>query len=615
MRLSFTLGLLVVAIFGPVQAAAEEQRVAPAAADHMAVVENVLIPMRDGVLLAADLYLPARRSEAVPVIIEVTPYGRRLGGYFDEAPYWTANGYAFLAVDARGQGESGGEFHFLRDAGPDNHDVIEWAAGQEWSTGKVAMRGSSFTGSSQYLAAIENPPGLKCVVPNAVVTRPFEDLVRNGGAFKLRWAAEWLAILSDSGVDFDLPGPDGKGGFDYQDVLGKGPLIELDQKLTGVNSRLFDEFVSNDVLNSYWRDIRIDEQEFSRIDIPVLTFTGWFDGTLPGTVYGFQGMQRNSPADDRAFLVIGPWQHGTLTYGGTNRRTGQPVRTVGDMSFPDHAFLDGLEITRRFFDWCLKDGPQFVQPAALIYVTGSDLWVEAATYPLAADLTPFYLSAPEGRASLAQPGRLGRARPGAQEPSRFVYDPMNPVPESVPTANGDQVRLQSMPVDLTPILDRDDVIVFESEVLTEPLTVIGNVKLMLWAATDAKDTDFTSHIADVRPDGRAIKLGPQSGANARARYRQSLTEETPVVPGAPFEIALDYYDIGHTFLPGHKIRISISSSNYPWISANPNTGNPIATDTAPPVVARQSVFHDRLRPSRLLLPVVDLAKLRKYRHD
>lgn len=572
----------------------------------MEVQEGLNIPLRDGTKLVADLYLPRDADGPLPVILEVTPYERRRGGYYDEAPYWTSHGFAFLAVDARGQGDSEGTFGFFHDTGDDNYDVIEWAAAQPWANGKVGLRGSSFTGSSQYYAAVKNPPSLRCIVPNAVVLRPAEELPRNGGAFKLRWAVEWLAHLSDSGITYSIPGVDGEGGFDYDHILHEGALIDLDEKLTGQDNALFNAFVENDALNAYWQKIAMTAREFSRIDIPVLTFTGWFDGTLPGTVYGYQGVRSHAPADHKAHIVIGPWQHGTLTNGGVDRRTGEPVRNVGLLSFPDHAFLDGRQLTLDFYESCLKDEGEFDHPAAKVYVTGSDIWIEPETYPPPADTRAFYLSAQDGRPVLATPGQLTWSKPGAQTPSHFTYDPHNPVPESVPTPDGGMVRLQSQPVDVTPVQDRDDVLVFESEPLAEPLTVIGNVRLQLWAASDALDTDFTSHLADVRPDGVAIKLGPQSGANGRARYRNSFERETPIVPDEPFEISLDYFDIGHTFQPGHRVRVSVSSSNYPWISANPNTGLPIATDTSPPKAARQTVFHDQVLSSRLMLPVVDL---------
>lgn len=587
----------------------------PNAATHteMRIFKDVWITMRDGVRLQGDVFLPASDGP-VPVIVEVTPYQRKAGGgYADEAPFWTHNGYGFLSVDARGQGESEGVFNFFGDIGSDNFDVIEWAARQDWSSGDVGMRGSSYTGLSQWYAAVERPPSLRCIAPSGVAVRPYEELVRNGGAFKLRWAIEWLSGLSDSGTDLTHEELFTGGVFDYQKLLSFRPLSLIDHSLAGRTNPLFQQFISRDSLDDYWRSMSLYQNEFSRIDIPTYSISGWFDGTLVGTSYAYESVRAHSPADDRAFIIIGPWQHSTMTFGGRRGSTGDPVRQVGDYHVPEQGFLPVQDYVLQFYDWCLKGEGEFDQPPAKVYVTGSDVWLDLETYPPQADQTAFYLTA-TARASLEEPGRLQRRAPGDEVPQHYVYDPAKPVPEYITDEQGKQIRLQSMPVDITSLLGREDILVFETEPLQSAVTVMGNVRLMLHAASSARDTDFTSHLMDVSPDGTALKLGPQSGANARARYRNSLTEAELLTPGEPFEIALDYFAIGHTFQAGHRIRISISSSNYPWISANPNTGNPIASDTAEPVVAYQTIFHDEIRPSRLILPIVDLDALRLNQH-
>ena len=562
------------------------------------------ITLRDGVVLRADVYLPDESAAAGrhPVLLLMTPYGReRFQRRPEELRYWTDHGYALLMVDVRGQGESGGSFDFFRAEGPDGHDVVEWAAQQPWSNGRIGMQGVSFSGSNQWYVARERPPHLECITPFGVVSRVMKDLSHNDGAFKLRWAMEWISALSDSGVEREQVA---YGGEPVAFTLGltHRPLLTLDEALFGTPLRLYRSLLEHETLDAWWEPMEFSPRDYAAMDLPNLSVSGWFDGTLPGTVNQYTGMQRYSPADDRSYLIIGPWEHGTLATGGHSPRSGKPTRTVGDLTIPSRGFLPVREITRRFFDACLRERGDVELPPAAVYVTGSEHWLALSSYPPPSELTALYLDS-EDAASLAKPGTLA-FHPAAGRPhDEFTYDPATPVPEYL-EREGRKIRLQSQPVDVTAVQDRPDVLVYESAPLEQPLTVLGNVRLLLYAESDARDTDFTSFLADVHPDGRAIKLGPQSGANARARYRNGLDRVELITPGEPFPIMLDYYDIGHTFAAGHRIRVSVSSSNYPWISANPNTGNPIATDPAEPRKAHQRIHHSDALPSQLLLPIV-----------
>ena len=558
-------------------------------------LESVRIPMRDGVHLVSDVYLPETEG-CYPAIFMATPYNRKVGGTYPAGiRYWTDHGYVVIVADTRGSYDSDGETGFMIPDGNDNYDAIEWIAVQPWADGMVGMMGASYAGTNQWMAAKNCPPSLKCIVPSDSVGRFMEELPRNGGAFKTRWAIEWLQLVKT----------DGKLGSTVEPkvLLPHRPLRTVDELVTGEPIKLFREIVDHDTLDHYWQQIQFTDADFQRIDIPSLAFTGWFNGTLPGTAFYYQGMQSHSAARNDQFLVIGPWEHATASDGG-HSHSGAPVTTVGDLAFPDHAFLPANEMTRAFYDWCLKKGPRPEYPSARVYITGSDQWLSLPSYPHPKTvMREMYLHS-DGQASLAaHTGGLDWTKPGDEPPDHFVYDPGDPVPESV-IRDGKAFRLQSMPVDLRQVQDRADVLVYETEPLAEPLTILGNVRLMLEASTSALDTDFTSHIADVHPDGRAIKLGPQSGAIIRARYRQGFDRARLMTPGKPESFALDYFDIGHTFMAGHRLRISITSSNFPWISANPNTGNPIGSDTAPPQRAHQTIYHDSQRPSRLLLPVI-----------
>lgn len=565
------------------------------------LLEAVEARTRDGVALMGDVFLPAAEGR-YPVILELTPYGRGVDGinYRGDAPYWTSRGYAFALFDARGQGASGGTFEFMLD-GPDAADVIAWLADQSWSSGAVGMIGSSYTGSNQWLAAREQPLALRCLTPAAAWHDPFAVVPYNGGAFVSRHALTWPALLSDSRVDRTRQP-------DYQALLSHRPLQTADEATYGRSLRLFRQWIANGTDDDYWRARTLQAEDFARIRIPTLAFTGYFDELHAGTIANYQAMRQRSPNPDRQYLVIGPWEHATVVDGGLDYRNRYaPARAVRNLDLPDRAFLDSKEIYGRFFDWCLKDGAAFEQPSARVYVTGSNRWLDLPSYP-PPTVVPraLYLHSAGKANGRSGDGRLSWERPSlARASSQYVFDPLDPGAWR-PTRAGTltDAAPPREPVDLGAELDRADVLVFVTEPLQASLTVVGNVRLVLHAATDGRDTDWAARLEDVAPDGTAIRHGVGPAAMLRARYRQGFTREVLLTPGESYEYTLDFHDLGHTFLAGHRIRLSVSSAAYPWVHPNPNTGNPIETDTATPRQARQTIFHEAVRASHLLLPVL-----------
>lgn len=492
----------------------------------------------------------------------------------------------------RGQVDSGGDFQFMRD-GKDGYDLVEWLARQLWSSGAVALFGSSYTGTNQWRIARERPPALSCNPPAAVWHHPFEVIPYGGGVFNFRWALTWPALLSDAKVER------GKRPA-WADLLQHRPLQTADELVYGKPLRLFCEFLAHPIFDDYWRAQILEPAEFTRIAIPALMFTGYLDEMHPGTLSSFRAMHALSPARDRQFLVVGPWEHATVVDAGLDYRDNyRPARKVRNLNLPDQAFLNSKDIYGRCFDWCLKGGPQFEQFVVRSYLTGANRWLDLPAYPPPnARTTALFLSNTGNANGLSGDGRLSWKAPRAREPGdHFVFDPLEPDGASS-ASQGEE------PVDLRSEIDRSDVLVYVTEPLERPVTVAGNVRLVLYAATDGRDTDWAARLEDVAPDGRAIRLGVGPAALLRARYRKGFVREQLLVPNKTYSYTLDFYDLGHTFKSGHRLRLSVSSAAYPWVHPNPNTGNPIATDTAKPRKARQSIFHDRLRPSRLLLPIL-----------
>lgn len=543
---------------------------------------GMMTPMRDGVRLASDVWMPEAPGR-YPTILVRTPYLRTMD--LLDAPkrgaFWASKGYILMVQDVRGRGDSEGEFSFFAGDADDGYDTIEWIAAQPWSNGRVGMMGVSYLGTVQWLAARARPPHLACIAPTAPAGRYTEELPYQGGAFMHQWALSWINGTSGR-ID---QGPNASG-VDEDRVLAHRPLITADSAM-GRTMPLYRTFLENPVMNDHWRTIQFTLDDFAKIEIPTLTVTGWFDGDQPGALFYWRGLEARAPDKSQHFLVAGPWDHVQTFLGG--------AATIGQLELGQGSIIDTQELHLRFFDWCLaQKTPRFDQPRVSVFVTGSNQWRTFDSYTASqVEERTFYLSSGGRANSLVGDGRLTTDAPGNEPPDRFTYDPKRPVPNGI---GGDMYA-----IDRRPIQRRDDVLVYTSEPLPSPIEVIGNIQVMLRAATDGRDTDFTAVLTDVYPDGRAVALGPTIGIR-RGRYRVGTREEL-LTPGKVETFPIELFDIAHRFETGHRIRIEISSSAAPMFNPNQNTGNPIATDTAWRV-ARQTVYHDRANASSIRLPVL-----------
>jgi len=547
---------------------------------------DVRAPMRDGIELSADVWLPG--DGEYPAILVRTPYLKSM--MVNDRPifpgagaFFASHGYALVVQDVRGRGDSDGVFDFYFADAEDGYDTVEWIASQPWSNGDVGMMGVSYLGAVQWLAASQRPPHLKCIAPTAPSGQYMHELPYRGGAWMMAWSLEWINGTSghaEQGKNLE--------GIDWDKVFSQRPLIELDEVM-GRRMPLYRDFITNNVLNGYWKRIILTAEDFRRLDIPAMTVTGWFDGDQPGALHHWTGMAENSPAADSQFLIIGPWNHVQTFIGGATE--------MGDMEFTPDSIIDNFGTHLEFFDHYLKgEAPPLEWPRARVYVTGLDQWREYDEYPPAAASSRALYLASEGAANgLDGDGTLVWSAPGGQPTDVFTFDPQHPVPSDIAG--------QQHGIDRRPIQRRDDVLVYTSGELKEAVEITGPVTVELYAATDAPDTDFTATLTDVYPDGRAVALGIEPTGIIRARYRHGLDRIELVTPGSVERYTIDLSHIGHAFLAGHRIRLEISSSAYPAYNPNQNTGNPVATDTEWHV-AGQTIHHDQQYPSRLILPVV-----------
>ncbi|MFN0179583.1 MAG: CocE/NonD family hydrolase [Gemmatimonadales bacterium] len=548
---------------------------------------GVETPMRDGVKLVSDLWLPANEGGRFPVILVRTPYERTMELVPENRPpaigqYFARHGYAWMIQDTRGRGDSEGTFAFFRDDGRDGYDTIEWIAQQPWSNGRVCTMGVSYLGTVQWLAARERPPHLVCIAPTAAAGRWLDELPYLGGALQVQFMLGWsyrTAGRSYAGGNATL--------LDWEAIYRHRPLATMDQAV-GRTIPFWQEIVAHPTFDDYWRRITFGERDFA-LDLPALHITGWFDWDQPGALFYWRGMQRHSPAASRQYLVVGPWTHPQTWTGGQ--------LSLGEWRFSGESVFDLKPIHLAFFDRYLKgNAGAATLPKARIYLTGANVWREGDTYPPAAVRTErFYLHSGGRANSLAGDGTLSRREPAAEPPDRFDYDPTRPVPSSIGGAD-------PRGIDHRAIERRDDVLVYTSEPLTDTLVIAGPTTVSLVAATDGRDTDFTVKLLDVQPDGRALKLGPTEVGVIRARYRHGRDRTVLLEPGSVEGYRIELFDIGHAFLPGHRIRLEITSSAFPFIDANTNTGDPPATDTRTRI-ARQTVYHEAGRASFLELPV------------
>jgi uncharacterized protein len=531
------------------------------------------MPMRDGVRLSANVWLPARAARSSAVLLR-TPYGNDAGEFarYGLQDYLYA-GFAVIIQSVRGRGKSQGSFGFFFVEGEDGHDSVEWVAAQSWCDGKVAMDGGSYLGTAQWLAAREQPPHLVCIMPAVPAGDWFNEIPYMGGALQVDWAFSWLGLMAGLEFDFDAAGDRNLERF--------RPLIDA-EKVLGATLPLYREILAHPTADTFWDRLQWSAADFERITVPVLTVTGWFDGDQPGSMRYWRGIEARADASRIAHLIVGPWEHHECYLGAAGRR--------GEMDFGARSVLPIRRLRVEFLRRHLKGEERAALPRVRLFISGNCRWLEFAHYPpTEARIRGFFLCSDAPANSAHGGGRLSETQPhGAAD--HFCYDPLNPVPYK---AGGEDHR---------EIERRDDVLVYSSPALEDPLTVAGAVELVLHASSDAPDTDFTAKLLDVYPDGRAVSL-THTGGILRARYRLGFHRMQALTPGEPVELRIRLSHVGHTFLRDHRIRLEVSSSCFPLADPNTNTGADFATDTQHRK-ARQSVYHDAARPSRLLLPVL-----------
>ena len=585
--------VLSLAAYGAVEA------VAAARADDAVVLEkNVAARMRDGVLLRADVYRPAAPGR-YPVLLQRTPYSKHDEDDEEGFRSLARKGFAVIVQDTRGRYTSGGVAR-PHDEAEDGFDTIAWTRTLPYANGKVGMWGGSYLATTQLLAATLQPEGLLALFPASSYNSRY-DMVFQGGAFYLNDGLGWnLGQAMDvrrrvftPSADRDRPiGLDAdQRAMLRERWLWQVPLTSMEVLGLKRFAPGYDEMLAHPGYDRFWETFDI-EARHDRFQVPAYHLTGWYDTLLNGTLRNFTGLRANAATETaRRYqrLIVGPWTHARPTLQST---------TVGDVDFGAAAGLSAQELCERWFAYWLKDGDRSIVDGApvKIFVMGANAWRDEQEWPLArAKATPFYLRSGGRANTLDGDGALSPAAPPAGEGrDRYTYDPGNPVPTG---ASGGYSR---RPSDQRETEKRQDVLVYTSAPLAQDLEVTGLISVTLWIASSAPDTDFTAKLADVFPDGTARAL---NDGILRTRYRRSRSTPAMLTPGEPTEITIDVGATSNLFRAGHRIRLDISSSNFPRFDRNPNTGGTFG-DEAELRRAEQTIFHDAAHPSRLVLPVI-----------
>lgn len=561
------------------------------------VERDVRVPMRDGVHLSADVYRP-RDEGPFPILLLRTPYGK--AGAQSPAyrhPLWYArHGYIVVAQDVRGRGVSGGQWYPFEYEAADGYDSIEWAASLPGSNGRVGMYGFSYPGACQLLAATLQPPHLGCIVPAMTSSDYWRGWIYQGGALQQAFVQSWVLdeLASDTARRRGLDDLETDLRAALRDVRGfyeELPLNRLSLLARDDVAPYYFDWLAHPTRDNYWMRWSI-EPRYGQIRVPALHIAGWYDIFLDGTIRNFLGLRQIGSPERAAAqrLVIGPWYHMFW------------AQLVADADFGPDARnrVDVLQV--RWFDHWLKGMPNGVAEEAPVraFMMGSNWWrSESAWPPSEAHSVDLFLDSDGGANSLNGDGRLALKPAPASPFDVFVYDPLRPIPSLGGRSCCSPDAVPMGPANQVPVEVKNSVLVYTTPCLRRDAEVLGPVEVTLHAATTAPDTDWTAKLVDVQHDILAVNLAE---GIIRARYRSSWSEPSLLEPGRCYEYRIDLGATGNVFKAGHRIRLEISSSNFPAYDRNLNTGGPIGAEARTSAVpATQQVFHDAARPSRLTL--------------
>jgi putative CocE/NonD family hydrolase len=552
--------------------------------------KGIVVPMRDGVELVADVYLPEGRGP-FPALLHRVPYSReapRIVNFSLDAHRSVQAGYAVVVQDVRGRFASGGSFTPFLDDGADGADTIDWIAAQPWSSGRVGMAGGSYAGAAQWAAARESPSALAAIAPFVATNDCYDGWIYRRGVFELGFNLHWsLRNIA--------PPAAARRGLDL------GPLFAANDEVDTLYERLplgsgseldtltpyYDEWLREPLPHDRWGALHAAAT--TEIQANVLSIGGWYDVFQPGTLAGYA-----SKHGGRRRLVMGPWAHGV--FGGD-----YPARSFGIAA--DTATVNLTALHLRWYDRWVKgeeNGAEHDAPVRL-FVMGADYWRDEDGWPPSdAVETVFFLRGGGG---------LTQTAPNDEPADEFEYDPNDPAPTVGGTTflPGLHLAANSGPRDQAALAARRDVRCWTSDELAAPLEIVGPVSLLLHVSSEAPDADFAATLVDVAPDGRALNV---ADGIVRARYRNGRSASALLSPGTVYELFVELGGTAHVFRGGHRMRVQVTGGSFPRYERNPQTGA-LPAEATELRAARHRVYHDTRHSSCLLVHVVERDETRE----
>lgn len=564
----------------------------------LAFERNIEMQARDGVILRADIYRPVGEG-SFPVLLERTPYSKE--GAVNIARSAVSRGFMVVVQDVRGRYTSGGEWYPFKHEIDDGYDTVEWAAALPHSNGKVGMFGGSYVGATQMLAAISHPPHLAGICPANTASNYHENWIYQGGAFEQWFSQSWASELAKNTFQRKVDQSTNALIGGLVSPLTLYPVFNLQPiangaELTGELASYYLDWLAHPIYDDYWKRWSIEEN-YSKIQVPALTITAWYDIFQEGSFRNYTGLRDHAGNDNarrgqRLLVLIGG-------HAGIGRK-------IGEVDFgPTAAPIDESSFILDWYDHLFFGKMnQFSDDhyPVRIFVMGKNEWRdELAWPPKTTQQTKYYLLSAGRANSSSGDGSLVTVKPRQSVADSYVYDPAQPVPTVGGPLCCDAGHLPPGPRDQTNVEARSDVLVYSTPLLDHDLEITGPITLSLFAKSSAVDTDFTAKLVDVWPNGFAQNL---TDGILRASFREStLGNPKPLGSEQVYEYKIDLWSTSNLFLKGHRIRLEVSSSNSPRFDRNLNTGKRAATDVGS-VKATNTILHDGEHPSALILPVL-----------
>jgi uncharacterized protein len=552
---------------------------------------GVKIPLRDGTRLSASLYLPKGKTEPAPCLLAITPYTVQRNHL--RASYFAARGYPFVVVDARGRGNSEGEFRPYSQEPRDGYDIVEWIARQPFCNGQVAMFSGSYEGYAQWATAAEHPPHLATIAPGMAPALGRDWPMRNNIAV-CSYFMQWLTYVTGRTFQENIVNDQEYWRDRFREWFESGrPFKELDG-IVGNPSPIFQEWVAHPSLDEYWSGFEPSAEQFAKIELPILTLTGCYDGTQPGALHYYRQHLRHASVAAAAqhYLVIGPWDHASVF---------APKREFAGLQFGPDSVIDMLQLNLEWYRWTLQGGPKpaFLRKKVAYYVMGAEKWRYADTLDgVTSHTVPYYLHSTRNPTDIFSSGSMTENVPAHGGPDSYFYDPRDVSLAQLESTVDPENRTDHRMIHAAP----GKQLIYHSAPFERDREISGFFKLQVWLAIDQPDTDFRASVYEIGLDGRAIQLTTDW---LRARYRESLREERLIGTTEPLRYDFErFMFVSRQVKAGHRLRLVVGPINSIYVQKNYNSGGVVSDESmrdARPVTVR--LFHDEAHPSALHVPL------------